>query len=113
MITQLHLVKGAGFFLCSVVYLSKMRSSLIGKIEKAKRYAQEPDRVTFSGLSAVFHGENDDHKLSYSDGEWHCTCHFFSQWKTCSHVMALQEILGKMLPKEALVPPMEIQPTEK
>jgi hypothetical protein len=88
-----------------------MRSSLIGKIEKAKRYAQEPSRITFSGLAAVFHGENDDHELSYSNGEWRCTCHFFSQWKICSHVMALQEILGKMLPKEALVSPTETQPT--
>lgn len=90
-----------------------MRSSLIGKIEKARRYAQEPDRVIFSGLAVVFHGENDDHKVSYSSGKWDCTCRFFSQWKTCSHVMALQEMLGKMLPKDALVSPMENQPTEK
>jgi hypothetical protein len=90
-----------------------MRSSLIGKIEKAKRYAQEPDRVTFSGLTAVFRGENDDHKLSYAHGKWQCTCRFFSQWEICSHVMALQQILGKMLPKEALVSPMETQPPEK
>ena len=86
-----------------------MRSSLIGKIEKAKRYAQEPGRVTFSGLTAVFHGENDDHKLSYANGKWHCTCHFFSQWETCSHIMALQQILGNMLPKEALASPIETE----
>ena len=90
-----------------------MRSSLIGKIEKARRYAQEPGRITFSGLTAVFRGENDDHKLSYSNGKWQCTCRFFSQWETCSHVMALQQILGKMLPKEALVSPMETQAAEK
>jgi len=86
-----------------------MRSSLIGKIEKAKRYAEEPDRVTFSALTVVFHGENDDHELSYVNGKWNCTCHFFSQWQICSHVMALQEILGNMLPKEALTSPMETQ----
>ncbi len=90
-----------------------MRSSLIGKIEKAKRYAQEPDRITFSGLSAVFHGDNGDHKLSYAGGKWHCTCNFFSQWEMCSHTMALQQILGKMLPKEAIVSPVEDQPLEK
>ena len=93
----------------------RMQSSLIGKIEKAKRYAQEPERITFSGLTVVFHGENDDHKLSYANGKWHCICHFFSQWETCSHIMALQQILGKMLPKEALVPPIETEtyPPEK
>lgn len=90
-----------------------MRSSLIGKIEKAKRYAQEPDRVTFSGFTAVFRGENDSHKLSYASGKWHCTCYFFSQWGTCSHIMALQQILGDMLPKEVLASPITTQALEK
>lgn len=84
-----------------------MRSSLIGKIEKAKRYAQEPDRVTLSGFTAVFRGNNDQHELSYAGGKWHCSCGFFSQWQICSHTMALQQILGNVLPKEALASPME------
>ncbi len=90
-----------------------MRSSLIGKIEKAKRYAQEPGRITFSELTATFRGENDNHKLSYADGKWHCSCHFFSQWAICSHIMAVQQILRNMLPKEALVSPLEAQLSEK
>ena len=90
-----------------------MRSSLIGKIEKAKRYAQEPERVSFSGFTVVFHGENDNHKLSYSNGKWHCSCYFFSQWGTCSHVMALQQMLSDMLPQEALSSPATTQPSEK
>ncbi len=79
-----------------------MRSSLIGKIEKARRYAKEPGRVTLSSLTADFHGENADHKVSYADGQWTCTCSFFSQWETCSHVMALQEMFRGELPTEAL-----------
>jgi hypothetical protein len=79
-----------------------MQSSLIGKIEKAKRYAQEKERVTFSQLSANFRGENDEYTISYKDGQWHCSCHFFSQWGLCSHTMALEQILRDMLPKEAL-----------
>lgn len=79
-----------------------MRSSLIGKVEKAKKYAQEPDRVTFSSLAADFRGENDNHKVSYAEGKWHCNCYFFSQWGMCSHTMALQQMLGDMLPKGAL-----------
>jgi len=90
-----------------------MRSSLIGKIEKAKRYAQEPERVTLSSLSAVFRGDNDNHELSYREGKWCCNCRFFSQWATCSHVMALQQILKRMLPPEALVSPTEAQVLEK
>jgi len=79
-----------------------MQSSLIGKIEKAKRYAQEKERVTFSELSVKFHGENDDYIISYKDEKWQCSCQFFASWGLCSHTMALEKILSNMLPKEAL-----------
>jgi len=79
-----------------------MQSSLIGKIEKAKRYAQEPERVTFSELSVKFRGENNDYTTQYKEGKWHCSCHFFSSWGVCSHTMALERMLSNMLPKEAL-----------
>jgi len=79
-----------------------MQSSLIGKVEKAKRYAQETERITFSGLSVKFRGENDSYITEYKEGKWYCSCHFFSSWGLCSHTMALQRILGNMLPEEAL-----------
>ena len=82
-----------------------MQSSLIGKIEKAKRYAQETERVTFSELSVKFRGEHDNYQTSYKEGKWYCSCHFFSSWGICSHTMALQRILSNMLPKEALTTP--------
>jgi hypothetical protein len=79
-----------------------MQSSLIGKIEKAKMYAQEKDRITFSEFSVKFRGENDSYDVRFSDNKWHCTCNFFSSWGTCSHTMALEKIMEKMLPAEAL-----------
>jgi hypothetical protein len=79
-----------------------MQSSIIGKVEKAKRYAQETGRITFSELSVEFRGDNDSYTTGYKDGEWHCTCHFFSSWGLCSHTMALERILKDMLPKESL-----------
>ncbi len=79
-----------------------MRSSLIGKIEKATRYAQEPDRVTFHDFTATFRGAHDNYALSYKGDGWHCSCHFFSGWGTCSHIMALQRLLEAQLPREAL-----------
>ena len=80
-----------------------MQSSLIGKIEKAKRYAQETERITFSELSVKFRGEHDNYITSYKDDQWHCSCPFFYSWGLCSHTMALQKILSNMLPDEALV----------
>lgn len=85
-----------------------MQSSLIGKIEKAKLYAQEKDRITFSELSVKFRGENDNYDTGYRDGKWHCSCNFFSTWGLCSHTMALQKILADMLPSEALETQYEI-----
>jgi hypothetical protein len=82
-----------------------MQSSLIGKIEKAKRYAQETDRITFSEFSVQFRGEHDTYTTSWKDGKWECTCSFFATWKICSHTMALEKILGDMLPEEAIKNP--------
>ena len=83
-----------------------MQSSLIGKIEKAKRYAQETDRVTFNELSVKFRGENDTYDTGLKDGKWSCTCNFFSKWGLCCHTMAMEKILSNMLPAEALKSPM-------
>ncbi|HEY8448269.1 MAG TPA: hypothetical protein VIL01_14290 [Thermomicrobiales bacterium] len=80
-----------------------MHSSMISKIEKAHRYAREPERVRFANFEATFQGEHDQYTVRLRDDEWSCTCHTFSSHVvgTCSHVMALQQILGPMLSEEA------------
>lgn len=78
-----------------------MQSSLISKIEKAKRYAQEPERIKLTSFLAEFHGENSDHKFSYMNGIWHCTCRNFAQTGTCSHIMAFQRLFSQILPDDA------------
>ena len=52
-----------------------MHSSLIGKVEKANRYARELDRITIDRLALTFRGDNDTHLVSLDAGQWHCTCH--------------------------------------
>ena len=79
-----------------------MNSSLIGKIEKAKRYAAEKDRIHIRSLEVRFDGENDPHDVALRDGHWHCSCDFFAGWGVCSHTMALERVLDGMLPREAL-----------
>lgn len=80
-----------------------MNSSMIGKIEKAHRYAQEPDRVRISGVEATFRGGHDDYAIRLADGHWECSCHTYSSHMvgTCAHIMALQEMLAIMLPTDA------------
>jgi hypothetical protein len=71
---------------------------MIGKIAKAKQYAQEPERIQFTKFEATFRGENDSHTITFNNGTWHCTCHFFSDWGACCHTMAGERIFGVMIP---------------
>jgi len=75
-----------------------MDSGMIGKIEKARRYAEEPERVELQSLRASFRGDHDTYTVSFADGRWSCNCHFFSSRGVCSHTMALERLLGPMLP---------------
>lgn len=85
-----------------------MQSDMIGKIEKARRYAEEPERIELFEINAQFHGGNDDHMITMKDGHWKCDCSFFQNWGTCAHVMAMQKVLNAMLPPQAREPEMSV-----
>lgn len=74
-----------------------MDYGLIGKIEKAKRYAEERDRIKFQEFTVTIKGENNDHTVTYQRGKWHCNCDFFQTRGRCSHTMALETILEDMV----------------
>lgn len=74
-----------------------MDYGMIGKIEKAKRYAEERDRIRFDQFLATFDGENNPHTVRYDHGTWTCDCDFFTTRGVCSHSMALERILEGML----------------
>lgn len=76
-----------------------MDYGMIGKIEKAKRYAEERDRIRIESFAATFDGENNPHTVQYKDGSWQCDCDFFLTRNVCSHTMALERILNEMLPE--------------
>ncbi len=79
-----------------------MHSSLIGKIEKAIRYQQEPGRIHFQNVQVEFRGEHDNYLVTLDNGTWHCNCHTFQiGLEDCSHIMALQRILDPMLDEKA------------
>ncbi len=79
-----------------------MNSGLIGKIEKAKRYAQERSRIHVSGLKVDFDGENDRHEVALEGDSWRCSCDFFVGFGACAHTMALERILEGMVPQSAI-----------
>jgi hypothetical protein len=75
-----------------------MDYGMIGKIQKAKRYAEERDRIHFHSFSVMFDGENNPHTVSFDSGKWDCDCDFFRTRGRCSHTMALEIVLEKMIP---------------
>ena len=44
-----------------------MHSSLIGKIQKAHLYAEEPDRIAIDEFSATFRGDHSSYLVTYRE----------------------------------------------
>ncbi len=76
-----------------------MDSSIIGKIDKARKYAEEKERVSITSFSATFQGNHNSYDVTFNDGAWDCECHFFATRAVCSHSMALQRMLDDVLAK--------------
>jgi len=75
-----------------------MDYGMIGKIEKAKRYAEERDRFRFSSFEITFNGDNNNHQVGFGNGKFRCDCEFFLTHERCGHTMALEILFKDMLP---------------
>jgi carotenoid cleavage dioxygenase-like enzyme len=78
-----------------------MDYSMIGKIDKARRYAEERDRIRFDRFSVTFDGDNNPHTVHFENNAWSCDCDFFRTRGVCSHTMALERVLEGMIPEPA------------
>lgn len=67
--------------------------NIVSDVKKAKRYAQERDRIQIIRFDCVFEGYNKTHFVTYDEGNWTSTASFFAQRGVCSHIMALEKIL--------------------
>jgi hypothetical protein len=75
-----------------------MDYGMISKIEKAKIYSSERDRIQFESFRVRVEGDNNaPHLVEYHDGVWNCDCGFFGTRSVCSHTMAIERILADMV----------------
>ncbi len=82
-----------------------MDYGMIGKIEKAKIYAEErADRINFESLRVSISGDNHTHIVSYEGGQWDCDCNFFKTRNVCAHTMAMERVLQDMVEMGEAVP---------
>jgi len=72
-------------------------SAMIGKIEKAKRYAEEPERIRITQMTVDFTGDHNSYVVSFEQGKWNCGCRFFAQRGVCSHTMTMERLFGEQL----------------
>lgn len=79
-----------------------MDYGMIGKIEKAKLYAKEPERITFHTLTVDFRGDNSNYVIHLGPEGWDCTCPGFRTHSICPHIMALERMLRPMLKRNPL-----------
>lgn len=77
-----------------------MYSSLISMVEKAKRYADEPERISFRELEVDFRGNNATHKVRLRGDAWQCECDHFKVHALCAHVMTLQRLFAPHIPEQ-------------
>lgn len=74
-----------------------MDNGMIRKYEKAKMYAEQPERMQVESLKVKFDGRNNPHTIEFREGAWACDCDFFVGRERCSHTMAIELVLGEML----------------
>jgi hypothetical protein len=79
-----------------------MDTSLINKIQKARDYAMEPERITFHTLTIEFQGDNNIYTLALGADGWSCTCPGFQKYGICPHVMAVEKLFKPMLKRDPL-----------
>jgi nucleoside-triphosphatase len=66
---------------------------LLKKIEKAKNYSKEPERLTFDDSShATLRSEHGFRKLVCAESGWQCECSFFDSHEICSHVITVDSV---------------------
>ena len=78
-----------------------MNSSFISMVDKAKRYAEERDRIAVNALEVEFRGYNGNHRVSLHGSDWSCECEHFKVHALCAHVMTLQRLFGVHLSEDA------------
>ena len=89
-----------------------MHSSLIGKVEKANRYARELDRITFDRLSLTFRATTTPITSRSTPRRGIAPATTSRASRPASILLSLQKILGVMLPEEAQVSIFSSAPAE-
>lgn len=64
---------------------------------KSQRYVNELERFSLDELKLTINSEHGVRKIKYSkDNKFSCTCDFYKEFATCSHIMAIESLINKL-----------------
>ena len=61
----------------------------LSKLELSKKYAGEPERFTAEDGKIILRSTHDTRIITKDEEGYHCTCDYYRDHGTCSHIMAL------------------------
>ncbi len=61
----------------------------LSKIELSKKYNSQISRFEYLDDRVILHSTHDTRIITRDDKGYHCTCEYFSEKGTCSHIMAV------------------------
>ena len=73
-------------------------NEMMRKIKKSEKYSNELERFEIVDFTVNMESEHSTRIIKYSkeDG-YSCTCDFYKKANTCSHIMAVEEIIKEKL----------------
>lgn len=74
-----------------------MDNAMISRVEKAKRYADQPERFQFQSFIVSVQGSNNPYHISYNDGKFDSDYDYFIKHGYSQHTLALEKILAGMI----------------
>lgn len=74
-----------------------MDNAMISRIEKAKRYAEQPERFQFQTFDVTIRGNNRNHRVTYDHGMFDSDHDYFVAHGYSQHTLALERILHGMI----------------
>jgi len=76
------------------VSVSDIDDELAQKKSKAEYYAADRGRFRLEGVTVEVKSNHGVRMVELRDRKWACTCPFFQERGTCSHILAVREVVG-------------------
>lgn len=79
--------------------LMDVSKKILRKEEKSKKYLNELYRFNLDTIGITINSEHGIRNVKYENEKFSCTCDFYKYYGTCSHIMAVEKLVDKLINK--------------